>query len=77
MQGTWKPGEAAGPDAWEGSSQAVREESWLGRITPRLSSPGNSPVAAGPSCQPTPSLSTRPLPTGCSGGKKRGVQETP
>lgn len=30
------------------------------------------PVAASPSCHPTSSLSTRPQPTGCSGGEKKG-----
>lgn len=72
-----KPGEVAGPDAWEGSNPAVREESWLGRIPVQLSSPGNSPMAASPSCQPPSSLSTCPQPTGCAGGKKRGMWEIP
>lgn len=87
MHRAGKPGEAAGPDAWEGSSQAEREESWLGRILAQLSSP---PL-------PSPSLSspllTRECPRGCQpqlpahifplhpptahGGKERGMQETP
>lgn len=33
MRRPGKPGEVAGPDAWAGSSLAVQEESWLGRLT--------------------------------------------
>jgi len=38
-----KPGEAAGPDAWAGSSLVAREESWLSRLVDKALRTGEFP----------------------------------